>query len=188
MQLDFLISNLKRAQQVIVLLIIMVLLLLLSNILLISLAIHDRSHAQTFIVPSRISAPFKLSQLSVDSSYLQQMTLAFLNARLNVTPENIDASHKWLMQFVASSDYNELQLILERESKAVKQGDISSSFYISGYRIDPKNLTVTVHGQLRWWFGEKKMTDSKKTYQLHYAWRDGALKITRFAVKTKKGA
>lgn len=181
MRFHTLINNLKTAQQVIAGLGIVCVLLLLSNVLLAWLNVKNTKRASVYIVPTHISAPFKISQLHVDASYLQQMTLGFLNERFNVTPSTVDTSHQLLLQSVAPSEYHAVEAVLTREASDIKAGDISSVFYVDHYQIDPQTLTATVSGTLRWWFGEKKMTDHHAQYQLHYRWSGGRLTIVEFA-------
>ncbi len=71
---------------------------------------------------------------------------------------------------------------LKREAKDIQQGDISSVFYVHHYQVNPQTLTVEVSGIERWWFGEKKMSDKTRTYQLKYQWRGGRLTIESFAL------
>ena len=171
-------------QQALVVVIGVAVLLLISNVLLAVSVINARSHEQMFIVPNHITAPFKLGQLHVDSRYLTQMSLAFLNARLNVTPATVKASHKWLLQFITPATYHQLAAVLAQETQNIQQGEVSSVFFISTYRIHPDNLSVSVQGELQQWIGQKAMPPESKTYQLFYQWSGGQLQIVRFTDMT----
>ena len=109
------------------------------------------------------------------------MTLSFLNARLNVTPKTVATSYQFLLHFVAPKNYVAIEKILTNEKKDIIDGDISSVFYVTRYQINPQTLTVTVEGNLQWWFGLKKMKDQQKTYRLNYAWSNGQLRILSMA-------
>lgn len=184
MRFQTLISELKTAQQVIVIVVVIAIVSITTNLLLSCLAWRMLKQASVYIVPAHITAPFKVSQLSVDGNYLQQMTLGFLNERLNVTPETVDASHQLLLQSVSPRYYHAIVTTLNHEASNIKQGNISSVFYLHHYAVNPHTLTVTVSGTERWWFGEKKMSDQSKTYQLQYRWQQGRLVIVTFALAT----
>lgn len=181
MRLNPFCSDLKLANQIIAIMAVVNVVLIIILLVAVITLKQALVRVNTYLIPSQITAPIKLSRLHVNSSYLQQMTLGFLNARLDVTPQSVDASHNYLLKFVAAKNYAAIQKILNEEAKDIKEGDISSVFYITNWQVDPDTLTVRVEGDLRWWFGETKMQDQHKTYQLQYSWDGHQLKVLRIA-------
>lgn len=59
-----------------------------------------QNEQRTAVTPMGFNMPFAVSQNSADASFLQQMALAFIALRLNVSPEIVDASHQALLQYI----------------------------------------------------------------------------------------
>ncbi len=59
-----------------------------------------QNEQRTAVTQMGLNMPFAVSQNSADASFLQQMALAFIALRLNVSPEIVDASHQALLQYI----------------------------------------------------------------------------------------
>ncbi|OGT34147.1 MAG: type IV conjugative transfer system protein TraE [Gammaproteobacteria bacterium RIFCSPHIGHO2_02_FULL_39_13] len=161
----------------------------LSLLLVISLACnlsqsfllwHQSGNEKTILVPENFSQISIVSDQGVDANYLLQSALFFVDARLNVTPDTVDASDKLVLSHTASEYYSTFNGLLSNESSLIKTQKISSAFYISNTQADPKKLTVTVTGTLKRWVAERSLSDAKKTYELHFRLNGTVLFLTTF--------
>ena len=154
--------------------------LLLSNVVLAFLVYWSVLHESRWIVPTTIQHEFKLSDYAVDDSYLRQMSLFFINERLNVSPETIDSSHQLLLESIAPKYYHVLSDVLADEAATVRTQKISSVFYPLGMTIDSKGLRVEIDGILHRYVGERALPPVHKQYLLTFQYHLGDLKILSF--------
>jgi len=154
--------------------------LLLSNVVLAFLVYWSVLHESRWIVPTTIRREFKLSDYAVDDSYLRQMSLFFINERLNVSPETIDSSHQLLLESIAPKYYHVLSGVLANEAAVVRAQKISSVFYPLGMTIDSKGLRVEINGILHRYVGERALPPIPKQYLLTFQYHLGDLKILSF--------
>ena len=157
--------------------------LLLANIGLVFLLWWSMIHQETVIVPVTTKASFSVSASSVDASYLRQMSLVFLNDRLNITPASVDENGRLLLGYIAPEFYHEMSSVLASEAKMIKQDKVSSVFYPGFIKVYPKQLAVEVKGVLKRWVGERSLPDVKKDYVIAYHYGYGKLSIKSFAEK-----
>lgn len=154
--------------------------LLISNIFLIWLVGWSFSHQKRVIVPVEFKQPFVISDSAVDASYLRQMALFFVAERLNVTPTNVNQSHKLVLQYTDSKFYHEFLDILDKEREAVIKQNISSVFYPEEVFSNTRELNVLIKGTLAHWVGGVYITPIKKSYVIKFSYKSGNLKVTSF--------
>ncbi|EKD92153.1 MAG: hypothetical protein ACD_29C00151G0003 [uncultured bacterium] len=141
---------------------------------------HQSGNEKTILVPENFSKISVVSNQGIDASYLLQSALFFVDARLNVTPDTVDASDRLVLSHTASEYYSAFNKLLSNESDLIKSQKISSAFYISHTQSDPKQLTVTVTGTLKRWVAERALSDAKKSYELHFQLNGTELLLTTF--------
>ena len=155
--------------------------LLISNIFLVWLAGWAFLHQKRTVVPTEISSSFTVSDVTVDASYLCQMTLFFVAERLNITPTNINQNHNIILQHTDPLFYHEFVSVLGKEKRAVIKQNISSVFYLEEMLPDTKNLSVSIKGSLMHWVGSSALAPAKKSYILKFSYRAGVLKVLSFS-------
>lgn len=112
-----------------------------------------QNEQKTVTTPMGWQAPFAVSQNSADASYLQQMALAFIALRLNVSSETVEASHQALLQYIRPGAQNEMKVILAEEAKRIKDDNVNSAFFQTSVRVWPQNGRVEIRGALKTWIG-----------------------------------
>lgn len=163
--------------------------LLISNVVLSSFIYKVWNHHTVEITPFSGSPGYLKSASFVDSNYLSLMTRNFINERLNVTPETVDANHKSLLSFVSTNHYSDVLRQLVQEAKVIKLKKISSSFYITELKPNPDDLTTRVTGILKRYVGLRALSETKETYVLTFQYKNGRLSLDRFVLtKEKKDA
>ncbi|HBD7476132.1 TPA: type IV conjugative transfer system protein TraE [Legionella pneumophila] len=160
--------------------------LLVSNVLLCCFLFFVWNHHAVEITPFSGSPGYYKSAAYVDSHYLSLMSENFINERLNVTPETIDANHKRLLSFVAPSQYPEMLRLLTNEAKVIKDKKMSSTFEITQIKSNPNALTAIVSGVLKRYVGLQPLGNETKTYLLEFQYKDSRLSIVQFSVLKEK--
>jgi conjugal transfer pilus assembly protein TraE len=154
--------------------------LLIANLLLSSFIWTVWKHHSIEITPFSGSPGYVKSASQVDTHYLSMMSENFINERLNVTPERVDANHKRLLSFADSSHYPELLKQLAAEAKVIKNKKISSIFYIDNIHPDPSQLTAQVTGILKRYVGFQAIKEERLVYILKFRYTDSRLSILKF--------
>lgn len=157
--------------------------LLASNVLLAGLCWYTLVHQKIEVTPFFGGEGYVKSDTSVDGRYLTQVTENFINARLNVTPHNIKANHKRLLNYVDSSVYHNVSTQLLNEQKKVTKQHISSYFDIESITPNTSKLNVEVIGTLRRFVGQRALHSEKRLYLLTYKYHLGRLSIQNFECK-----
>ena len=114
------------------------------------------------------------------------MTENFVNERLNVTPETVDANHQRLLSYVGHQNYTSMLRLLTNEAKVIKAKKMSSIFYIEKNKPNPQELTVVVSGILKRFVGLHPLSDERKTYVLKFEYKDSRLSIVQFSLLKEK--
>ncbi|EHP5545141.1 type IV conjugative transfer system protein TraE [Salmonella enterica] len=125
-----------------------------------------QNEQRTVVIPMGFSAPFAVSQNSADASYLQQMALAFIAMRLNVSSETVDGSHQALLQYIRPGAQNEMKVILADEARRIKADNVNSAFLQTSVRVWPQYGRVEIRGILKTWIGDSKPFTDIKHYVL----------------------
>lgn len=174
-------SKIERISQRLNLIIFVCVILLISNLALVLLCWHTVSHQSKIIVPANFSKPFKISDSNVDSSYLQEMALFFVNARLNVTPKTIAGSQKLLLEYTSPKFYHTFKQILTTEKHQIIKNKISGAFFVQEAHSYPKSLKVVVRGKMKRWVGERGLPPSIKNYLIQFSYKNARLSIESFS-------
>ena len=153
---------------------------LVANSILAGFAWDLKNKAQVVVIPAVLKTPISLSQTRVNGAYLEQMALTFVNERLNITPETIEASHQLLLQYTSPKFYSEFKRLLDKESIFVQKNKVSSVFYVSRIKVDPQHFTALIQGDLKRWMGYRLLGETPKTYRLKFNY-DGVLSMTDFS-------
>lgn len=160
--------------------------LLVSNVLL-SCFVYRAWNARTVeITPFSGSPGYLKSASTADSHYLSLMAENFVNERLNVSPETVDANHKRLLSFVDSAQYAEVSAQLTREAGVIRAKKISSAFDITQIRTDTGQMTAVVSGVLKRFVGLRALSEERKSCQLRFHYRNGRLSIAQFVILKEK--
>lgn len=164
------------------LMVVLVFGLLVSNALLSCLLFKAWNHHTIEVTPFSGTPSYLKSAASVDGHYLSLMAENFINERLNVTPETVDANHRRLLSYVGHQQYTQILRLLSNEAKVIKAKKMSSIFYIDKNKPNPHELTVVISGILKRFVGLKALNDERKTYVLQFQYKDSRLSILKFSL------
>lgn len=141
---------------------------------------HQSGNEKTILVPMNLTKKSVVSAQGVDANYLLQCALFFVDTRLDVTPDTINANDKLILSHTEPQYYADFKSGLEKESSLIVSQKVSSAFYISHTEANPENLEVVVSGTLKRWIGERSLPDSQKTYELRFTLNGSELYLTTF--------
>lgn len=168
------------------LMVVLVFGLLVSNVLLSCFLFKVWNHHTIEVTPFSETSGYLKSVSSVDGHYLSLMAENFVNERLNVTPETVDANHQRLLSYVDHQNYTQMLRLLTNEAKVIKAKKMSSIFYIDKNKPDPHELKVIVSGVLRRFVGLQALSDERKSYLLQFQYKDSRLSIVKFSLLQEK--
>ena len=114
------------------------------------------------------------------------MTENFINERLNVSPETVDANHKRLLSFVSHQNYPQILRQLTVEAQVIKSKKMSSTFDITQIKSNPGELSAHVSGVLKRYVGLQALDEQRMSYVLQFHYKDGRLSIVKFAPLKEK--
>lgn len=162
------------------LMVVLVFGLMISNASLAWLVLHFSSHQKREIVPFGLNSGYVLSDVSVDSHYLNLMSRNFIYSRLNVTAGNVSNNHGMLLSYVDSSIYPSFKKQLLQEEELIKEKKISSHFDIIDVQSDNESMSTRVKGNLKRFVGYRALREEEKFYRIHYRYQLGKLSISGF--------
>ena len=138
-------------------------------------------HQTTIIIPPTLKGPVKVSSVSVDANYLQEMAIFFTQLRLTTTPETVRSKHRLLMQYIDPSFYTPISTQLKKEGVSVQKYQFHSVFFVKQIVPDPSRLQVKISGLLSHWIRGGQRTDQSVSYQLTFSYHHHQLLINSFS-------
>lgn len=154
--------------------------LMCSNVILALLCWYAIAHQKIEVTPFFGNQGYIKSDAGVDVHYLDQMSVNFIFARLNVTPSNIKTNHAMLLNYIDSRYYPVLTGVLLHEQKQIIDKKISSYFDIESFDSHPEELKTRIKGTLRRFVGIRELPAKSATYELRYTYHLGRLSISSF--------
>ena len=159
---------------------LIVIFLLISNFVGWVAYLKASHHYIVISVPPHVSAPFTVTDQGVNASYLKQMTLFYINTRLNFTDKTIAGADEVILDNTDSQYYASLKGQLLKEQQYIKTHKVSSYFVPTLVKVDPVNLSAVVQGRLQRWVGLSSVGAEHNTYILNFTYQGGMLKIKSF--------
>ncbi len=157
-------------------------LLLIGNILFGIIAISKND--KTIIVPALKDTVSVTGKDSFSDSYIEQMTLFYIEMLLDLTPDNIDYKAQILLKHVNSKSYHSFIEHYKEEKQKYKKYKLATKFDITGLKIFKGGEEVEVEGILSSSFGKGSESQKLATYVIGYGKSHGKLLIQTFNEKS----
>ena len=138
------------------------------------------------VVPPDIKQEFWLEKNKVSASYLEEMALFFADLILESSPESAAYKRDIILRNTVSSGYGPLKTRLLEDEERLKKEHLTTSFQASSVKVDPEKLFVELTGDLIHFVGEKRISQSRDTYQFQFEYRHGRLLIKAFKLVTSE--
>ena len=139
-----------------------------------------QNEKQTIITPMAYNAPFAISMNTASPELRLMWAVTFAGLRLNVSPENVDAQHEFLLRYIKPGSQAELTVTLAEEARRIKQTGVTSVFHQTGIHVYPNNTQVEITGILYTWIGNSKPEKEIKRYVLNMEYANGVAYLMGF--------
>jgi conjugal transfer pilus assembly protein TraE len=154
--------------------------LLMTNLIQLVITFGIRGQWHTVIVPANLSETVWLNQGTVSVSYLAEMTHYFAKLILDITPDSAAFQRETLLKYVEPEYYGFIKNQLIANEERIKKEAIATSFYPIDVKVDQKNLTATVVGDLKTFVGQECTTTTRRSYFVKYRYHYGRLLLQQF--------
>lgn len=147
------------------------------------LAIKLASISEKIIMVPGIAKELVIEGEKVSKNYLEETSLLFISALLDLTPSTIDAKREIIVKNASrrSADaIKQLQNYFAKSSIEHKKFGLSTFFTPKKLIVDTKNLQVIVEGRLTSTFGKKGFNENEVKYRLSFDYVAGHLQIKEF--------
>jgi len=156
------------------------LLSLLGNVILAGCIFFNEK--QTYIIPAHFNKELLLSNKRLSVSYLEEMTVFYLDLLLGLNEGNISYNSSLILRHIHPDFYNQISEFLYQEKKRYKEYRLSTHFKLTNLNIDDNTLVAEASGMLISYFGNTgKSTDFVK-YRIEYDYSAGVLTIRNFTI------
>lgn len=132
------------------------------------------------VVPPDIKQEVWFEKRQVSASYLEEMALFFAGLILESSPESAAYKRDIILRNTVSEGYGPLKTKLLEDEARLKKEHLTTSFQASSVKVDPEKLFVELTGDLLHFVGEKRVTQTRDTYQFEFVYRHGRLLIKTF--------
>lgn len=153
---------------------------LLGNLLLI---VKIFSMEEKVVMVPGISREMSITNSQVSSSYLEESSLLFLSALLDLTPDTVLHKRDMVLKYALGKNSTELQKLRDyfvRAEEDHKKFAMSTYFTPKNLELNTKNLQVIAHGRLSSSFGKKGYESKETSYYLSFKMVAGHLRLKEF--------
>jgi conjugal transfer pilus assembly protein TraE len=147
------------------------------------LALKISTTAEKIIMVPGISREMTVAGSAVSQSYLEETSLLFASALLDLTPDTIDAKKNIILKHVSSSSGESLKLLQQYfadRAEEHKKFRLASFFAPQKMSVDSKNLRVIIEGVLTSSFGQRGFEQKNVKYLLSFDYAAGRLRLKEF--------
>lgn len=156
------------------------LLTLLGNIILAGCILSNER--QTYIIPAHFNKEMLLSNKRLSVSYLEEMSVFYLELLLGLNESNIDYKSSLVLRYIHPSFYKQISQFLEEEKKRYKEYRLSTYFKLTKLNIDDQNLVAEASGVLISYYGNSGKSHDQVSYRIEYDYSAGVLTIKNFTI------
>ena len=156
------------------------LLALLGNVILAGCIFFNEK--QTYIIPAHFNKELLLSNKRLSVSYLEEMTVFYLDLLLGLNEGNISYNSSLVLRHIHPDFYNQISEFLYQEKKRYKEYRLSTHFKLTNLNIDDSSLVAEASGILISYFGNTGKSSDFVKYRIEYDYKAGVLTIKNFMI------
>ena len=156
------------------------LLALLGNVILAGCIFFNER--QTYIIPAHFNKELLLSNKRLSVSYLEEMTVFYLDLLLGLNESNIGYNSSLILRHIHPDFYNQISEFLYQEKERYKEYRLSTHFKLTSLNIDDTNLVAEASGMLISYFGNTGKSTDLVSYRIEYDYSSGVLTIKNFTI------
>lgn len=162
---------------------------ILLSITSMSLSLKLANQEERIIMVPPLTSDVVISNKKVSSSYLEQMSMVFLNSLLDLS--SVDVLHKRdvILKYTSNSDASFTKKINEYFADAAekyKNFDLVTYFTVKNMEINEATGEVIAHGTLTSRYGKHGFESNSASYKLSFEFSGGYLRLKEFESVNKK--
>ncbi len=138
---------------------------------------------ERIIMVPPLSSEVMISNRKVSSSYLEQMTMVFLNSLLDLSAMDILHKRDMILKYTSNSHPSFSKRINEYFADAAakyKNFDLVTYFTVKNMEIDEGSGEVIAHGTLTSRYGKHGFESTPTSYRLSFEFSGGYLRLKEF--------
>jgi type IV conjugative transfer system protein TraE len=156
---------------------------ILLSISLSALSIKMLTSEERIIMIPSLTSEITISKSKVSSSYLEQMSMVFLNALLDLSESDVLHKRDLILKYTSNSDKGFAKKINEYFAEAstkYKTFDLVTYFTVKNMEIDEQSGEVIAHGTLTSRYGRHGYESRALSYRLSFEFSGGFLRLKEF--------
>ena len=160
-------------------LLLTILLGLSSTLLSIKILLQE----ERIIMVPPLTSEVVISNRKVSSSYLEQMTMVFLNSLLDLSATDVLHKRDLILKYTSNADSSFAKKINEYFAESLdkyKNFDLVTYFTVKNMEIDESNGEVIAHGILTSRYGKHGFESTPTSYRLSFEFSGGYLRLKEF--------
>ncbi len=160
-------------------LLLTILLSLSSTLLSIKILVQE----ERIIMVPPLTSEVVISNRKVSSSYLEQMSMVFLNSLLDLSATDILHKRDLILKYTSNADSSFAKKINEYFAESLdkyKHFDLVTYFTVKNMEIDETTGEVIAHGTLTSRYGKHGFESTPTSYRLSFEFSGGYLRLKEF--------
>jgi len=154
-----------------------------------ALSLKVATQEERIVMVPPLSSNVTISNKKVSSSYLEQMSMVFLNSLLDLS--SVDVLHKrdMILKYTSNSDASFAKKINEYFADALekyKNFDLVTYFTVKNMEINEATGEVIAHGTLTSRYGKHGFESNPASYALSFEFSGGYLRLKEFESASKE--
>ena len=152
--------------------------LVVSNVIL-AIGVMDKQEI-VILVPPEISRGFTFTSNHPSESYLQEMSLFFSSLVLDNSEQSFTYKREMILRYVDPEFFGDLKRQLMETQERYTKENLSTHFRPLEVVVDTNKLQASVTGEMETFVGGTRVSGTKETFVISYAYKRGFLSITSF--------
>ena len=187
MKLEFGIDSLNRISRQRNLFLMLTLFLAVSTAVL-SIKIFTNEERIVMVPP--LTSEVTISNKKVSSSYLEQMSMTFLNSLLDLSARDVLHKRDIILKYTSNSNpgfTKKLNEYFAQSAEKYEKFDLVTYFTVKNMEIDESKNEVIAHGILNSRYGKHGFESQDKSYRLSFDFSGGYLRLKEFDQVKEEG-
>lgn len=148
-----------------------------------ALSLKVATQEERIVMVPPLSSNVTISNKKVSSSYLEQMSMVFLNCLLDLSSTDVLHKRDMILKYTSNSDASFAKKINEYFADALekyKSFDLVTYFTVKNMEINEATGEVIAHGTLTSRYGKQGFEASPASYRLSFEFSGGYLRLKEF--------
>ena len=153
-----------------------------------ALGVKTLIQEERIIMVPPLTSEVMVSNKKVSGSYLEQMTMVFLNTLLDLSSADILHKRDWVLKYTSNSNpgfAKKLNKYFADAADKYSTFDLVTYFTVKNMEIDETTGEVIAHGTLTSRYGKHGFESTPTSYRLNFEYSGGYLRLKEFEAVVK---